>query len=91
MVFWGGDSAEQNHHHASRNQRFAFDFLVVDEAGRSFQSDGKENENYYAFGQPVLAPADGVVTDVITGVRDNTPRFHESELRRGQYCNLEAP
>jgi hypothetical protein len=73
LVYWGGDSAEQNHHHPSRNQRFAFDFLVVDAAGRSHQSNGKENEDYYAFGQPVLAPADGVVTDVITGVRDNTP------------------
>jgi hypothetical protein len=32
-----------------------------------------KNEDYYAFGQPVLAPADGVGADVTTGVRDNTP------------------
>jgi murein DD-endopeptidase MepM/ murein hydrolase activator NlpD len=73
LVFWGGDTRELNRHHDSPQERFAFDFLVVDEAGRSFQNDGKDNEDYYAFGQPVLAPADGVVTDVITGVRDNTP------------------
>jgi murein DD-endopeptidase MepM/ murein hydrolase activator NlpD len=73
LVFWGGDSRELNHHHDSRHQRFAFDFVVVDEAGRTHQDEGRENKDYYAFGQPVLAPADGVVTDVITGVRDNTP------------------
>jgi hypothetical protein len=73
LVYWGGDTRELNRHHDSPQERFAFDFLVVDEAGRSHQGDGKVNEDYYAFGQPVLAPADGVVTDVITGVRDNTP------------------
>jgi murein DD-endopeptidase MepM/ murein hydrolase activator NlpD len=73
LVFWGGDSRELNHHHDSPNQRFAFDFLVVDEVGQSHQDDGKRNEDYYVFGKPVLAPADGVVTDVIMGVRDNTP------------------
>jgi murein DD-endopeptidase MepM/ murein hydrolase activator NlpD len=73
LVFWGGDTRELNHHHDSPNQRFAFDFLIVDKAGRSHRGEGKHNKDYYAFGQPVLAPADGVVTDVITGVRDNTP------------------
>lgn len=72
-VFWGGESKELNHHHDSASQRFAFDFLVVDESGRTHQGEGKENKDYFAFGQPVLAPADGVVTDVINGVRDNTP------------------
>jgi len=55
------------------HERFAFDFVVVDKEGRTHIGEGKENKDYYAFGQPVLAPADGVVTDVITGVRDNTP------------------
>jgi murein DD-endopeptidase MepM/ murein hydrolase activator NlpD len=73
LVFWGGDSRELNHHHDSRSERFAFDFLIVDDEGRTHQGEGKQNEDYYAFGRPVLAPADGVVTDVVTGVRDNTP------------------
>ena len=75
LVFWGGESKELNHHHDSASQRFAFDFLIVDESGRTHQGKGKENKDYFAFGQPVLAPADGVVTDVITGVRDNTPGY----------------
>jgi hypothetical protein len=29
--------------------------------------------DYFAFGQELVAPADGVVTDVIKGVADNRP------------------
>jgi hypothetical protein len=73
LVFWGGDTKELNQHHDVPNQSFAFDFLVIDSAGKTHKGDGELNEDYFAFGQPVLAPADGHVTDVITGVRDNAP------------------
>ncbi len=73
LVFWGGDTKELNLHHDAPNQRFAFDFLGVDEKGNTRKGDAQINEDYFAFGREVLAPADGVVTDVINGVRDNTP------------------
>lgn len=73
LVFWGGDTKELNQHHQVQNQRFAFDFLIADNAGKTHKGKGKKNEDYFAFGQTVLAPAGGIVTDVITGVRDNTP------------------
>ena len=73
LVFWGGDTKELNLHHDAPNQKFAFDFLGADEDGKTHKAEGKVNEDYFAFGREVLAPADGVVTDVINGVRDNTP------------------
>jgi murein DD-endopeptidase MepM/ murein hydrolase activator NlpD len=73
FVFWGGDTEAQNYHQAAPNQRFAFDILKVDAQGRTHRGDGKKNEDYYAFGQELLAPADGVVTYVVDGVHDNTP------------------
>lgn len=73
LVFWGGDTPELNHHHDDRAQRFAFDFLGVGPDGQTFRGDGTRNEDYYAFGRDVLAPADGIVIEVIEGVRDNTP------------------
>jgi len=73
LVFWGGDTRELNQHHDVPNQRYAFDFLVVDKKGETHKGQGKSNEDYHAFGKPILAPADGVVTDVIRGVRDNVP------------------
>lgn len=73
LVFWGGDTAELNHHHDDRAQRFAFDLLGVGADGETHKGDGGRNEDYYAFGRQVLAPADGVVTEAIDGVRDNVP------------------
>ncbi len=73
LVFWGGDTQELNQHHNVPNQRFAFDFVGVDETGKTRKGDGRANEDYFAFGREIIAPADGVVTDVINGVRDNVP------------------
>ncbi len=73
FVFWGGDTRELNQHHGVPNQRYAFDFLVKDSKDKTYKDEGKKNEDYLAFGREVLAPADGVVTDVIRGVRDNAP------------------
>ncbi len=73
LVFWGGDTKTLNHHHGVLNQNYTFDFLVVDKNGKTHRNPGKKNSDYFAFGRKVLAPADGVVTDVIRGVRDNVP------------------
>ena len=55
------------------NQRFAFDLVGVRGWCKDERGDGTRNEDYYAFGRDVLAPADGTVVEVIEGVRDNTP------------------
>ncbi len=73
LVFWGGDTKEINQHHDVPNQRFAFDFLGVGADGKTRKESSNTNEDYYAFGREIIAPADGIVTDVITGVRDNIP------------------
>jgi hypothetical protein len=73
MVYWGGDTKEMNQHHDVPNQKYAFDFLRVDKDGKTHKNEGRRNEDYFAFGERVTAPADGIVTDVIRGVRDNTP------------------
>lgn len=74
LVLLGGDTKELNgHHHDSPVECFAFDLTMVNDKGLPFRGNGLENEDYYAFEQPILAPADGVVTDVISGVRDNRP------------------
>lgn len=73
LVVWGGDTADLNQHHHVPNQKFAFDLIGVGEDGETQKSDGAKNEDYYAFGREILAPGDGIVTDVIEGVRDNVP------------------
>lgn len=73
LVGWGGDTKELNIHNDAPNQRFAFDFIGTDQNNQTRKGQGQTNEDYFAFGREVLVPADGVVTDVINGVRDNTP------------------
>ncbi|MBM4018511.1 MAG: M23 family metallopeptidase [Planctomycetes bacterium] len=70
---WGGDTKELNHHHDNPAQRCAFDFLGVGPDGKTRRGGGKNNEDYYCWGRPILAPADGTVTEAIDGVRDNSP------------------
>ena len=73
LVVWGGDTIEQNQHHEAPNQRFAFDILKSDAKGKTHKGDGSKNEDYYAFGQEITAPADGVVTYLVDGIHDNKP------------------
>lgn len=66
----GGTDPETSHAWGVPNQRYAYDFIVTDEEGRSHVGGGKRLEDYYAFGQEILAPADGVVVAVCDGQRD---------------------
>lgn len=72
-VFWGGDTKELNYHIQSKAQKNAFDFVIKDNAGKSFKTDGTTNEDYYAFGQGVIAPCDGEIVLVVDGIKDNKP------------------
>jgi len=71
-VFWGGETEAQNYHVTNRAQRGAYDF-VVREGDKSFRGTGERNEDYLAYGKPVLAPCDGTVVMVVDGVPDNQP------------------
>jgi murein DD-endopeptidase MepM/ murein hydrolase activator NlpD len=66
----GGPDPSTSHSWDLLGQRYAYDFLIVDESGKSHRGQGRRLEDYYAFGAPVLAPADGVVVAVQNHHRD---------------------
>lgn len=72
-VVWGGDTKEQNYHIQSKAQKNAIDFIIKDRTGKSYKSDGKTNEDYYAFGKELFAPCNGEIVLVVDGVKDNKP------------------
>lgn len=72
-VFWGGDTKELNYHVFTPAQKNAFDILITDDKGNSYRTDGKTNEDYYAFGKELMAPCDGEIVLVVDGVKDNVP------------------
>lgn len=54
-------------------QRFAIDWVRVDDERRLFVGDPKEVENYPGYGVPVYAAADGTVVQALDGLDDQVP------------------
>jgi hypothetical protein len=54
-------------------QRFATDWVKVGPNGKLFSGDSTRNENWYSYGQEVVAVAEGTVRAVRDGVANNTP------------------
>lgn len=53
------------------NQRFAIDFVKLNQEGLLFQNDGLSNEDWFCFGTPIKAVAKGKVINVIDSIPDN--------------------
>ena len=49
----------------------ALDFIIVDGQLKTYDEFGLDPKNFYCFGKPVLAPADGFVTRVENHIDDN--------------------
>ncbi len=72
-VLWGGDNKGSNHHIGVQAQKSAFDIIIKNRNGKSYKNDGKNNEDYYAYGQKIIAPCDGEVVLAVDGIKDNIP------------------
>ncbi|HXH05513.1 MAG TPA: M23 family metallopeptidase [Vicinamibacterales bacterium] len=68
-VAWGGRERETNYHVVDPAQRWAYDLLVA-ENGISYRGEGATVEDYLGYGLPVLAPAAGIVREVVDGEPD---------------------
>ena len=87
-VFWGGRTASQNLHALSKDQRFAYDFVIM-KGGSSHTGTGRKNEDYYCFGQPILAPGSGSVVSIENGVDDNVPGVMNACQPLGNYVIID--
>lgn len=98
LVFWGGKNIFVNYHYEFEQVRYAYDF-VKEKNGYSYEGNPKNNENYFAFNENVLAPADGIVVASIDGILDNDPvgKVNESQPagnvvtirhRNGEYSTI---
>ena len=72
FVYWGGQDIASNYHMGDLNQQYAYDILMVKD-GAPYSGDPLVNENYYVFGQEIIAPCDAKVVRVIDGIPDNIP------------------
>lgn len=67
-------SSLRSHHRALPVHEFALDLMQVGEGGRSYPAAATTQAQYLAFGQPVLAMADGVVVAVRRDAPDTRMR-----------------
>jgi murein DD-endopeptidase MepM/ murein hydrolase activator NlpD len=72
-IVWGGDNETVNHHVAAPGQRRAADIIIKGPDDGSHKASGQRNEDYYVYGQEILAAASGEVVTAIDGVPDNAP------------------
>lgn len=72
FVYQGGRNIVTNSHVTDEDTQFQLDFALLHNY-RPFKTDGSKNEDYYCFGQPILAPADGTAVKVVDGIADHDP------------------
>lgn len=72
FVIAGGDNELLNHHFNFKYQRNAFDLTSVIK-GMTYQGAPNRNENFYCYGQSVVAPANGKVVQTLKNIKDNIP------------------
>lgn len=87
-VFWGGRSLKENYHAAYPDQRFAYDFLIMED-GSSHMGEGERNEDYHCFGEPVKAPGTGRVVATANDVEDNVPGVMNPARALGNHVILD--
>jgi hypothetical protein len=72
LVYQGGHGIFDNAYQMTEDRQFAIDFVLL-KNGSPFEGDATTNEQFYCFGQPLLAPADGRVVRVVNDIGDNAP------------------
>ncbi len=60
----GGIDKTSSHSWEINTQRYAYDFVILDEKGYSSSGENKKTADYYCYGKKILAPADGEVVEL---------------------------
>lgn len=65
---WQGFNSKWTH---KGSWKYAYDFVITDENGKTYRNEGTKLEDYYAYKKPVLSPVRGRIVKVISDLPDN--------------------
>lgn len=74
LPFWGKWTVSQGHNGEITHKEgwaFAWDFVIKDNKGSTFNGQAIKVEDFYCFNKPVIAPADGIIEEVVEHIVDN--------------------
>lgn len=74
----GGVDKELSHSWSINAQRYAYDFIKLDDKLKSYNGDRKKLENYYCYESDIIAPADGIVVEVSNKCKDSKIMWNNS-------------
>jgi hypothetical protein len=86
-VAQGGHAELVNYHHVTSTQSDALD-IVETVNGRNTRPGGHGLESHYIYGEPVLAPASGTVTEVVDKHADLSVGKRDSDCQSGNHIVL---
>ncbi len=69
---WSVSQAEDGEYTHQGEWKYAWDFVITDREGKQYTLTGDYPKDYYCYDKSVVAPADGIVVEIIDGVEDNT-------------------
>lgn len=67
----GGVMEQTSHSWDIITQRYAYDFIILDNEGKSFSGDGTLLTDFYCYGKDIIAPADGIIVELLDGNPDS--------------------
>lgn len=84
IVLQGGRAVYDNSFAASDDNRYTVSFIALKD-GMTYENDGRKNSDYFCYGQPVMAPAAGIVIQAAGNASDHQPGRVPEVQSRGNY------
>lgn len=71
LIVNGGTEKKHSHSWSIHSQRYAYDFLKIDEKMHTHKANHKALDNYYCYEEEITSPADGKVVKVVDKFKDS--------------------
>jgi hypothetical protein len=81
-IYQGGRVVPENEHAVTTSERFAYEMVLLN-ANQMFSKNGTTNEEWFGFGQPVLADAKGTIVKMMDDYVDNAPYHPNADAKHG--------